>query len=115
MFILAAFTFPMILLALIWAVLGLLNFWIWKKTKGQGNLLMMIGGFVASGAYLIVALTTAPGEFMFLWLPILALGTFAAGFYMTVSKLIEAQMAGGKAKLKELKEATAEKDDSDDA
>ena len=113
MFVLAVFAFPMILLTLLWSALGVLNLWIWNKGKAQGNLLMMIGAFVSAAAYLIVALSDAPGEFLWLWLPVIALGVFVAGFYMTVSKLIEAQMAGVKAKLEKLKEATAEKDGDD--
>lgn len=113
MFLIAAFHFSLLLYVLLWAVLGVLNLWIWNKGKAQGNLLMMIGAFTSAGAWLIAMVSDAPGSFIGIWLPIIALGVFVAGFYMTVSKLIEAQMAGVKAKLEKLKEATAEKDGDD--
>ena len=37
--------------------------------------------------------------------------TFAAGFFLTVKPLVEAQLAGIKDKMEKLKEATSEKDD----
>lgn len=111
--VLATFTFKIFLPALIWLVFGVLNLWIWQKGKGQGNLLMMIGGFTIGGANLITSFSTIPEAFLFFWVPTIGAALILAGFYLTSAKLIEAQMAGIKAKMMKLKEATSEKDDGD--
>lgn len=113
--VLAAFHFKILLPALIWLAFGVLNLWIWQKGKAQGNMLMMIGGFCLGGGYTISTFSKFPEEFVFFWIPTIGAALILAGFYLVSAKVIEAQMAGIKAKMQQLKEATSEKDDASDA
>jgi Na+/proline symporter len=111
--VLALGSFNWLLMTLIWVAFGVLNLWIWQKGKAQGNMLMMIGGFLLALIWVLLFFESNPGTFLWQWGPVIGSGLILAGFYMTSAKLIEAQMAGIKAKLEKLKEATSEKDNSD--
>lgn len=111
--VLALGGFNTLLLTLIWVAFGVLNLWIWQKGKAQGNMLMMIGGFLVALIWALFFFESYPGAFLGEWGPVIGSGLILAGFYLTSAKLIEAQMAGIKAKMQQLKEATAEKGDGD--
>ena len=111
--VLALGDFNWLLLTLVWVAFGVLNLWIWQKGKAQGNMLMMIGGFLLALIWVLLFFESNPGAFLGNWGPVIGSGLILAGFYMTSAKLIEAQLAGIKAKMQKLKEATAEKDDGD--
>ncbi|MGE0193510.1 MAG: hypothetical protein AB7T63_15880 [Planctomycetota bacterium] len=87
---------------LIWGVLALLNFWIWSKSKAQGNLLMLVGAGIAALAKLIAAIDFPEGKFMMFWLPTIGVAVFAFGFYRTVAVQVSAQLAALKQKAADL-------------
>jgi hypothetical protein len=92
---LAAITVEGLLVVLLWTVWVVLNLWIWQKTKAQGNLLMLIG----SAATAFYCLLWMLGEFMSLWILILALGALTVGFFLSVRPMVEAHLAKLKEKL----------------
>jgi prolipoprotein diacylglyceryltransferase len=87
---------------LVWGVLALLNFWVWSKSKSQGNLLMCAGAAVAALAGLIGAISTPDGKFGMFWFPWIGHVLFAAGFYLSVKPMVAAQLAELKKKATDL-------------
>jgi hypothetical protein len=93
------FTFLGLLFALVWVVWAILNFWIWKKTKALGNLLMLIGS-AALALFMFINLFTwnGPGA----WMDFFALCTVTAGFFLSVKPVVDAQLAALKSKMQNL-------------
>ena len=95
----STFTFDGLVEALVWAVWGVLNFWIWSKTKALGNLLMLIGsGVLSLHAFIWLFTWNGPGG----WMRMLALLTLSAGFFLSVKPLVAAQLAALKSKMQNL-------------
>ena len=106
--ILAAFKFEPFLVFLIWAVMLVMNLWMFQKTKSKGNLFMMIGaGCIGLGA-LIVTFSSweSLGKFEMFWLPFFGAILLVAGFYMTAKPVVDVHIEALK---KKLQEATTEK------
>lgn len=105
-----AFVFESFLIFLIWGVMLVMNLWMFQKTKGRGNLLMLIGaGCLALSALLYSIATFAdPGtaKFVMFWLPLIGAVLVVLGFYMTAKPVVDVHIEALK---KKLSEATAEK------
>jgi hypothetical protein len=83
---------------LVWAVWAVLNFWIWKKTKALGNLLMLIGAGAAAVIWFLALFSYG----LEIWLLFLALVTVTHGFFFSVKPLVEAHLAALKTKMQNL-------------
>ena len=105
-----AFVFKPFLVFLVWAVMLVMNLWMFQKTKGKGNMLMMVGaGCLALAAFIMsVASFETEGSvrFVMFWLPFIGAVLVVAGFYLTAKPVIDVHIDALK---KKLKEATAEK------
>lgn len=105
-----AFVFESFLVFLIWAVMLVMNLWMFQKTKGRGNLFMLIGAGCLSLSALILSLAkfADPGAltFVMFWLPLIGAILLVLGFYMTAKPVVDVHIEALK---KKLKEATAEK------
>lgn len=99
-----------LILTLVWVVLAVLNFWIWNKSKAQGNLIMLVGAAVVAVFALLMMLGAGVGE-AGMWLSVLGQAAFAVGFFLSVRPMVEAQLAALKEKVKS---ATSEKSDAGD-
>ncbi len=100
-----AFVFEPFLLFLVWGVLLLFNLWLWQKTKGQGNLVMMVGAGVLALAALLFAFESV-SRFVWFWLPFIGAVILVIGFYLTSKTIVDAHLTGLKTKLHDI---TAEK------
>lgn len=90
------FQFDSFLIALMWAIWGVLNFWIWSKTKALSNILMLSGSACLALFYFIHSFTwRGPGT----WLVLVGTGVLTAGFFLSVRPLVEAHLAQIKAKI----------------
>ena len=105
-----AFVFESFLVFLVWAVMLVMNLWMFQKTKGRGNLLMLIGAGCLSLSALIISFAKIadPGtaNFILFWLPLIGAILLVLGFYMTAKPVVDAEIAALK---KKLSDATAEK------
>jgi len=106
--ILAAFHFEPFLVFLVWAVMLVMNLWMFQKTKSQGNLLMTIGaGCLALGSLLWTFKSfQSIGSFELFWLPLIGAILLVIGFYITAKPVVDGQI---EALTKKLHEATTEK------
>jgi hypothetical protein len=96
--LLALFTFELFLLGLVWAVMVLLNVWLYQKSKAQGNLLMLIGAGLLAFVSLLSGFGANLGMFVWGWFPIFGAVLVVAGFYLTVKTLVAANIAALKEK-----------------
>ena len=107
-----AFVFESFLVFLVWAVMLVMNLWMFQKTKGRGNLLMLIGaGCLSLSAFIIsIAKIADPGtaSFILFWLPLIGAILLVLGFYMTAKPVVDAQIEALK---KKIQESRAEKED----
>ena len=105
-----AFAFPSFLVFLVWGVMLLMNLWMFQKTKGRGNLFMLIGaGCLATSALILsFAKFADPGtaEFFLFWLPLIGSILLVLGFYMTAKPVVDVHIEALK---KKIQDATAEK------
>jgi len=105
-----AFVFELFLMFLVWGVLFLMNLWMFQKTKGKGNMLMMVGAGCLALSSLISSFASVadPGtaKFLFFWLPFIGAIVLVVGFYFTAKPVIDVHLDALK---KKLKDATAEK------
>jgi hypothetical protein len=98
--IVLAMDFGMLLTALLWAVIAVLNFWIWSKAKANPNLLMMIG----AGWFALMSLFATFGTYLFGdpgWGSLLGTAFLAIGFYLSVKPMVAANIANLQAKVKD--------------
>jgi hypothetical protein len=93
------FQFVELCFFLVWAVWAVLNFWIWSKTKAQGNLLMLVGSG-ATALFWLISLFNWEGINQ--WLHFFALVTVTVGFFFTIKPLVEAQIAALKTKMQHM-------------
>ncbi|MFV1958777.1 MAG: hypothetical protein ACC662_05120 [Planctomycetota bacterium] len=101
MTLLLAFTLEFLLLFIVWAALLVFNLWMWQKTKGNGNLLMLVGAGAMALPALLFAFGTAPTEFLWFWLPFIGAILLTVGFYLTAKPIVDAEMKALKAKIQE--------------
>ena len=105
-----AFHFENFLQMLVWGALLLLNVWIWQKSKSQSSLLMMIGAGLLTAGQLIWAFTGSetiagvtiekyPGDFVVYWMPLIGSALLLVGYYLSVEKLVAANIAALKDKI----------------
>ena len=100
--VLASFTVEGVLTMLLWAVIAVLNFWIWSKAKANPNLLMMIGaGWLALAFLLATFGASLLGYQNFGWTMLLGAGCMAMGFYLSVKPMVAANIAALQAKVKD--------------
>jgi len=100
-----AFEFEPFLAFLVWAVLLVFNLWMWQKTKGQGNLVMMLGAGGLGLSYLLIAFESY-SKFIWFWLPLIGAVLVTLGFYLTAKPIVDKEIATLKQKLHD---ATAKK------
>ncbi len=79
-----------------WAVVALVNFWIWSKGKGRESLFMLVGSaaMAAIGGLGIGGIALGFSA----WLQLAGFVLFTLGFVMSVRPQIEGQLAAIKAK-----------------
>jgi hypothetical protein len=100
--VLASFTVEGVLTMLLWAVIAVLNFWIWSKAKANANLLMMIGAaWLALASLLLLFNAVLLGVENYGWTQLLGVGCLAAGFYLSVKPMVAANIAQLQSKVKE--------------
>ena len=100
--VLADFTVEGVLTMLLWAVIAILNFWIWSKAKANPNLLMMIGaGWLALASLLLLFNAVLLGVQNYGWTQLIGVGFLAAGFYLSVKPMVAANIAHLQAKMKD--------------
>ena len=106
--ILAAFRFGSLLVFVVWAVMLVMNLWMFQKTKAQGNLLMTIGagGLGLGTLYATFASWDSVSEFMMFWVPFFGAILLVLGFYLTAKPVVDVHVQALK---KKIQEATAEK------
>ena len=106
--VLAAFRFEPFLVFLVWAIMLVMNLWMFQKTKSKGNLFMTIGaGCLGLGALLYTFLSyESLGKFAMFWLPFFGAILLVVGFYITAKPIVDVHIEALK---KKLQEATAEK------
>ena len=107
MFPILAFQFELFLTFLVWAVMLVLNLWMWQKTKANGNLLMLVGAGCLGLASMLLSFGTA-GEFLHTWLPLIGAVLVVTGFYYTAKPIVDVHIQALK---KKLADATSEKKD----
>ena len=100
-----AFLFKPFLVFLVWAVMCVMNLWMFQKTKSKGNLFMTIGAGCLALSLLLFAFESY-GEFQMFWLPFIGAILLVFGFYMTAKPVVDAHL---EAITKKLHEATSEK------
>ena len=95
------FSFAAVLITLLWAVIAVLNFWIWRKAKASGNLCMFLGGAWMTLASLLgwFGVSLMGGE-NFAWSTVVGLGLMTVGFYLSVKPMVSANIAHLQAKVK---------------
>ncbi len=92
--VLATFHPTALLLALPWAALGLLSFWVWRRAKSGGHLLMLVGaGWLALDAVLRTLDVTLLGAESGYWGQFIGAALLAGGFGVTVQPLVAADIA----------------------
>lgn len=92
--VLATFYATALLLALPWAVLGLLSFWVWRRAKSGGHLLMLVGsGWLVLDSLLRTVDLSLLGVGSGYWGSIIGAGLIAGGFWVTVQPLVAADVA----------------------
>ena len=91
--------FHCVVMLLIWLILLVLNLWVFQKSKAQGNLLMAVGGAVMGLVYFVFLVSRFPSEFVQLWLPMIGMLIFAAGFFLSVRPMVQSQLDSLKQKL----------------
>jgi hypothetical protein len=98
-----AFVFESFLVFLVWGVMLVMNLWMFQKTKGQGNLFMMIGaGCLAVSSFIISFATIAdPGtaKFILFWLPLIGSILLVFGFYKTAKPVVDAEIQALRSKI----------------
>ena len=117
-----AFIFEPFLVFLVWGVMLVMNLWMFQKTKGKGNLFMMIGAGCLSLSALIFSFATIADEgtakFVMFWLPLIGAVLLVLGFYTTVKPVVDVHIEALKKKLSEAtseKKGEAKADDGGDA
>lgn len=103
--VLAAFHFEPFLVFLVWGVMLVMNLWMFQKTKGRGNMLMLVGAGCLALSALLASFETI-STFVLFWLPLIGAILLVIGFYLTAKPVIDTHIDALK---KKLKEATAEK------
>ena len=110
-----AFYFEPFLLFLVWAVMLVMNLWMFQKTKGRGNLLMTIGAGCLGLSALLYAFESF-GKFQMFWLPFIGAIVLVFGFYVTSKPIVDAHLEALKKKLHEVtteKKEEAKQDDDE--
>ncbi len=106
----SVFIFELFLIFLVWAVMLVMNLWMFQKTKGKGNLFMLIGAGCLALPALLLSLShfADPGaaRFFVLWLPLIGAVFIVLGFYLTAKPVVDAQIEALK---KRIQDAKAEK------
>lgn len=92
--VLAAFSATALLLALPFAVIGLLSFFLWRKAKSGGHLLMLVGSaWLVLDAVLRVVDLSLLGTEAGYWGLCIGASLVAGGFWVTVQPLVADDVA----------------------
>lgn len=102
---LAAFAFEPFLVCLVWIVMLVFNLWMFQKTKGQGNLIMLVGAGILALVYLLWAFASV-STFTLFWMPLIGTIVLVFGFYKTAKPIVDQEIGALKTKLHDV---TAEK------
>ena len=101
-----AFFFEPFLVFLVWAVMLVMNLWMFQKTKSNGNLLMTIGAGCLGLSQLLISFESY-GKFQAFWLPLIGAVVLVVGFYMTAKPVVDAHLDVLRKKLHEATEKKA--------
>lgn len=92
--VVAAFHPTALLVAIPWAALGLLCFWVWRRAKSGGHLLMLVGaGWLALDAFLRTFDVALLGSSSGYWGAAIGAALVAGGFWATVRPLVAGDVA----------------------
>ncbi len=92
-------TLLQIVMLLAWVALLVLNIWVWQKTKAHGPLLMIVGASLTALTHFIT-LVAMPTTFLFALLPIVGIGVFVYGYYLSVRPMVQARVDALAAKIR---------------
>jgi len=92
--VLATFYATALLLALPWAALAVLAFWVWRRAKSGGHLVMLVGaGWLTLDAVLRTLDVYLLGAESGYWGQFIGATLIASGFGVTVQPLVAADIA----------------------
>jgi hypothetical protein len=92
-------TLLQLVMLLAWIALLVLNIWVWQKTKTHGPLLMIVGASLTALTHFIT-LVAMPTTFLFALLPIVGIGVFVYGYYLSVRPMVQARVDALAAKIR---------------
>jgi hypothetical protein len=92
--VLAAFSFWYLPSGFLWAFLAALNFWVWRRSKSSGHLVMLLGGAWLAQYYVLAAFEICLiGSANYALSVVLGSLLFAIGFYVSVKPLVADDLA----------------------
>jgi len=96
--ILAYFSFPVLLVSLVWLALALMAFWIWSASKAKAALCTLIGALLLGVATMFPILGIY-SESSF-WLMMFGAALVTLGYYYTVKPIVDKHIQDLKEKAK---------------
>ena len=94
--VLAYFSFPLFMSALIWLVLALMAFWIWSTSKAKATLFTMLGAALL-GVSSLLPIFGNMSESMW-WFGLFGAALATLGYYYTVKPIVDKHIQDLKAK-----------------
>jgi len=94
-------TLLQLILLLAWIALLVLNVWVWQKTKAHGHLLMIVGASLTALTHFISAIAM-PTTILFVLLPIVGIGVYVYGYYLSVQPMVQARVDALAAKIRDV-------------
>lgn len=92
--VIAAFSFWYLPSGLLWAFLAALNFWVWRRSKSSGHLVMLLGGAWLAQYYVLAAFEICLiGAANYALAVVFGSLLFAIGFYVSVKPLVSDDLA----------------------
>ncbi len=92
--LLAEFSFWLLPSGLLWAFLAALNFWVWRRSKSSGHLVMLLGAAWLAQHYVLGAFDMCViGRSNYSLSVVLGSLLFAIGFYLSVKPLVADDLA----------------------
>ena len=89
----ALFQFTPLLVACAWTAFGMLNFWVWRRAKTAGHLVMVIAsGWLAIDSLMQTLCVSILGPESGSWASAIGVALMTGGFYVTVQPIVSPEL-----------------------
>lgn len=95
--VLAIMQFSFVMVAVVWAVLGAMAFWVWSASKSKAALTTLIGGAILAICNFLIGFGIA---YDVIWPMAAGAAAVVFGYYQTVKPTVDANIAKLKEKAK---------------